>query len=74
MPTLLHQCIPVHMSRCARPQVKTRQIWGDSIYTGDSDIVAVLMHLGYFAHYLSQPPPQVQEFRALIRLLPPQDM
>ena len=52
----------------------TRQIWGDSIYTGDSDIVAVLMHLGYFAHYLSQPPPQVQEFRALIRLLPPQDM
>lgn len=40
-------------------QVKTRQIWGDKVYTGDSDIVAVLMHQGYYAHYLAHPPSQV---------------
>jgi Histone deacetylation protein Rxt3 len=29
-------------------QVKARQLWGDKIYTDDSDVVAVLMHLGYY--------------------------
>lgn len=53
-------------------QVKSRQIWGDLIYTPDSDLVAVLMHLGYYAHNLLHPPNSVVEVRALIKLLPPQ--
>ena len=55
------------------PQVKARQIWGDMVYTSDSDVVAVLMHLGYFAYYLAHPPACVAEFRAHVRLLPPRD-
>ncbi len=55
------------------PQVKARQVWGDTIYTADSDLVAVLMHLGYFAHYLSHPPQAVAEFRVQCALLPPQE-
>jgi hypothetical protein len=56
-----------------RPQVKARQIWGDTVYTADSDLVAVLMHMGFYAHYLSHPPNTVAEFRALLKLLPPQE-
>ncbi len=55
-----------------RAQVKARQIWGDGVYTFDSDLVAVLMHMGYYAHYLSHPPSTASEFRALLKLLPPQ--
>lgn len=54
-------------------QVKSRQIWGDTVYTSDSDLVAVLMHMGFYAHYLSHPPNTVAEFRALLKLLPPQE-
>lgn len=42
-------------------------------YTSDSDIVAVLMHLGYYAHFLIQAPSLVQEFRVLLKLLPSQE-
>jgi Histone deacetylation protein Rxt3 len=31
------------------PQVRARQVWGSDIYTEDSDIVAVLMHTGYYS-------------------------
>ena len=53
--------------------MKARQIWGDHDegYSPDSDIVAVLMHIGCYAHNLTQPPPNVVEVRALIQLLPP---
>ncbi|PNW85357.1 hypothetical protein CHLRE_03g182600v5 [Chlamydomonas reinhardtii] len=54
-------------------RVKSRQIWGDTVYTSDSDLVAVLMHMGFYAHYLSHPPNTVAEFRALLKLLPPQE-
>lgn len=61
-----------YMNSNTNKGVKTRQLWGNLIYTGDSDIVAALMHMSFVAHYLSHPPSQVQEFRALLRLLPPQ--
>lgn len=63
---------PEYMSKDNK-RVKARQIWGDGIYTFDSDLVAVLMHMGYYAHYLSHPPSTASEFRALLKLLPPQD-
>lgn len=59
-------------SASVRTQVKSRQIWGDLVYTPDSDLVAVLMHLGYYAHTLSHPPANVVEVRVLIKLVPPQ--
>ena len=37
-------------------QVRARQLWGNEIYTQDSDLVAVLMHLGYYNHVLAAPP------------------
>mmetsp|Transcript_7483 Transcript_7483/g.14721 ORF Transcript_7483/g.14721 Transcript_7483/m.14721 type:complete len:344 (-) Transcript_7483:231-1262(-) len=54
---------------------KGRQLWGDLIYTADSDLVAVLVHEGYYAHFTSQPPLPVpiKEFRALLKLLPDQE-
>lgn len=58
---------------CVKSQVKSRQLWGDMKYTSDSDIVAVLMHLGYYAHFLIQAPSLVQEFRVVLKLLPPQE-
>lgn len=53
-----------------RVQVKARQFWGDMVYTHDSDLVAVLMHMGYYAHNLPQAPQQLVETRAIIRLVP----
>lgn len=54
-------------------QVKSRQFWGDMVYTHDSDLVAVLMHQGYYAHTLSHPPSSVVEVHVVIKLLPPQE-
>ncbi|KAI8475901.1 MAG: hypothetical protein J3K34DRAFT_403140 [Monoraphidium minutum] len=54
-------------------QVKSRQLWGDGVYTDDSDMVAVLMHTGYYAANTAANPPQVQAFHAVVQLLPPQE-
>ncbi|PNH12375.1 hypothetical protein TSOC_000649 [Tetrabaena socialis] len=63
---------PEHMTKDNK-RVKARQIWGDTVYTSDSDLVAVLMHMGFYAHYLSHPPNTVAEFRAQLKLMPPQE-
>ena len=42
-------------------QVRARQLWGNEIYTQDSDLVAILMHLGYYNHVIATPPPNAQE-------------
>ena len=41
------------------------------MYSPDSDVVAVLMHMGFYASHLGAPPPSVVEVHALLRLLPP---
>lgn len=53
-------------------QVRARQLWGNEIYTQDSDLVAVLMHCGFYNHALSAPPPNALEVRAVVQPLPPQ--
>lgn len=53
-------------------RVKSRQFWGDLIYTPDSDLVAVLMHLGYYTSTLAHAPQAVVEARAIIKLVPTQ--
>ncbi|XP_048233090.1 zinc finger CCCH domain-containing protein 13 isoform X1 [Ricinus communis] len=64
--------IPAEHVNATNRQVRGGQLWGTDIYTYDSDLVAVLMHTGYFRPTAS-PPPAIQELRATIRVLPPQD-
>ncbi|KAG8080589.1 hypothetical protein GUJ93_ZPchr0007g4573 [Zizania palustris] len=64
-----------YQQRCTSTnrQVKGAQLWGTDIYTNDSDLVAVLMHTGYCSPTSSPPPSAIQELRATVRVLPPQD-
>ncbi|KAI3698241.1 hypothetical protein L6452_31354 [Arctium lappa] len=71
-PTLEIRIPAEHVSATNR-QVKGGQLWGTDIYTDDSDLVAVLMHTGYCRPTASPPPPAIQELRATVRVLPPQD-
>lgn len=54
-----------------RSQKKRSISSGTDVYTHDSDVVAVLMHQGYYSHALAAPPPQLAEVRAVLRVLPP---
>ena len=54
------------------PQVRSRQLWGNGIYTQDSDLVAVLMHCGYYNQAVCHSGAQLAEMRTHIVLLPPQ--
>ncbi|PSR88067.1 Transcriptional regulatory protein like [Actinidia chinensis var. chinensis] len=65
--------IPAEHVTATNRQVRGGQLWGTDVYTYDSDLVAVLMHTGYCRPTASPPPPAVQELRATIRVLPPQD-
>ncbi|GAB2275334.1 hypothetical protein Dimus_010096 [Dionaea muscipula] len=65
--------IPAEYVTATNRQVRGGQLWGTDIYTNDSDLVAVLMHTGYCRPTASPPPPAIQELRATIRVLPPQD-
>ncbi|KAL4311995.1 hypothetical protein GQ457_01G007820 [Hibiscus cannabinus] len=65
--------IPAEHVTATNRQVRGGQLWGTDIYTDDSDLVAVLMHTGYCRPTASSPPPAIQELRATIRVLPPQD-
>ncbi|MED6176346.1 hypothetical protein PIB30_087345, partial [Stylosanthes scabra] len=53
--------------------VRGGQLWGTDVYTYDSDLVAVLMHTGYCRPMASPPHAAIQELRATIQVLPPQD-
>lgn len=64
--------IPGEYVTATNPQVKGAQLWGKDIYTDDSDIVAVLMHIGYCCRAAS-PTRAIQELHATVTLLPPQD-
>lgn len=54
-------------------QVKSRQLWGEDVYTDDSDLVAVLLHLGYYASNNVAHHPLVARFYAQVTLLPPRE-
>lgn len=65
--------IPAEHVTATNRQVRGGQLWGTDIYTDDSDLVAVLMHTGYCRPTASPPPAAIQELRATIRILPPQE-
>eukprot|EP00210_Caulerpa_lentillifera_P002581 g2475.t1 len=58
---------PDYMSVNHKP-VKTRQLFGDLEYTHDSDLVAVLMHLGYF-RMMDTAPVGMVAIKCIVRLL-----
>jgi hypothetical protein len=55
--------------------VRARQLWGTDVYTEDSDLVAVLVHAGFYAlpTTAAAPPPGLVELRATLRPLPAQE-
>ncbi|GKD35303.1 zinc finger CCCH domain-containing protein 13-like protein isoform X1 [Tanacetum coccineum] len=65
--------IPAEHVCATNRQVKGGQLWGTDVYTDDSDLVAVLMHTGFCRPTASPPPPAIQELRATVRVLPPQN-
>lgn len=69
----LEICILAEYVTATNRQVRGGQLWGTDIYTDDSDLVAVLMHTGYCRPTASSPPSAIQELRATIRVLPPQE-
>ncbi|KAK7391810.1 hypothetical protein VNO78_20232 [Psophocarpus tetragonolobus] len=71
-PTLEIRIPSEHVTATNR-QVRGGQLWGTDVYTYDSDLVAVLMHTGYCRPTASPPPAAIQELRATVRVLPPQD-
>jgi len=47
-------------------QVKQRHLFGDLVYTYDSDLLAVLMHLGFF-RMMDTPPIGIVGLKAIVR-------
>ena len=58
--------IPAECTVSTNRQVRGHQLWGTDVYTSDSDVVAVLMHCGYYVPSL-QVPPSLHEIRARVR-------
>jgi hypothetical protein len=69
---LLEVKIPAECCASTNQHVKSRQLWGTDAYTSDSDIVAVLAHLGYYLPGVSIPP-TLLELRATIRATEPSE-
>jgi hypothetical protein len=58
--------IPAECTVSTNRQVRGHQLWGTDVYTSDSDVVAVLMHCGFYVPSL-QVPPSLYEIRARVR-------
>ncbi|BBN05325.1 hypothetical protein MPTK1_3g12140 [Marchantia polymorpha subsp. ruderalis] len=65
--------IPAELATTSNRQVQGSQLWGTDVYTDDSDLVAVLMHTGYYIPNANSPPSSILEIRVTIRILPPQE-
>ncbi|CAM0950667.1 unnamed protein product [Alopecurus aequalis] len=65
--------IPAEFVTSTNRQIKGAQLWGTDVYTNDSDLITVLMHTGYCSPTSSPPPRAIQELRATVSVLPPQD-
>ncbi|KAG0488829.1 hypothetical protein HPP92_007640 [Vanilla planifolia] len=65
--------IPSQHISFANDELKHAQLWGTDVYTIDSDIVSVLIHAGYYLLPSSPLLATIDELRATVRVLPPQD-
>uniref|UniRef100_A0A7S1T5X2 Uncharacterized protein n=1 Tax=Tetraselmis chuii TaxID=63592 RepID=A0A7S1T5X2_9CHLO len=70
-PTVVKVVVPCEVLSSSNRQVRGRQLWGSDVYTYDSDLVAILMHMGFYSHVLSAPPPGVVDAAVELSLLPP---
>lgn len=64
--------IPADSITSTNRQVRARQLWGTDVYTDDSDLVAVLMHTGFYLPTTS-PPTAIVELRATLKPLSPKE-
>eukprot|EP00854_Cymbomonas_tetramitiformis_P014459 gene14459-17089_t len=64
--------IPADLITSTNRQVRARQLWGTDVYTDDSDLVAVLMHTGFYLPTTS-PPTAIVELRATLKPLSPKE-
>ncbi|CAA0833970.1 Unknown protein [Striga hermonthica] len=71
-PTLEVRIPAKHVTSTNR-HVKSGRLWGTDVYTVDSDLVAVLMHIGYCRRTASPPSSATEELRVTVRVLAPQD-
>jgi Histone deacetylation protein Rxt3 len=58
--TLLQVRIAPNWMSNTNQQVRARQLWGSDVYTEDSDLVAALMHSGFYSISLPACPPTVR--------------
>ncbi|CAM6103266.1 unnamed protein product [Calypogeia fissa] len=65
--------IPAELATTSNRQVQGSQLWGTDVYTDDSDLVAILMHTGYYAPTSSSPANTILELRATVKVRAPQD-
>ena len=65
-----HLTRPLPSQSSSSRQVRSRQLWGTDVYTGDSDVVAALMHTGFWLPG-STCPPQLLELVATARAVTP---
>lgn len=72
-PPTIEVRIPAELATTSNRQVVGSQLWGTDVYTDDSDLVAILMHTGYYAPPSSSPATTILELRATVKVLAPQE-
>ena len=53
---VLDGSIPAEAASSANARLRSRHLWGTDVYTADSDLVAVLTHVGYYRPSGTVPP------------------
>lgn len=62
--------IPVEALVASNPSVNARRLWGTDVYTGDSDVVAVLQHTGYYRPPAEEPSSDLSSVQCLLKVEP----
>lgn len=69
-------CMPVEEAQRAARNFKKRHMWGDQVYTADTDLFAALVHRAFLAAKCVDPafqwPQAITHLRCIVRVLPPQ--
>ena len=70
---VLDVSIPAEATSSANTRLRSRHLWGTDVYTADSDLVAVLTHVGYYRPN-GTVPPNLETVHAVVRATPhPED-
>lgn len=66
---VLDVSIPAEAASSANTRLRSRHLWGTDVYTADSDLVAVLTHVGYYRPS-GTVPPNLETVHAVVRAAP----